>query len=439
MRYPRAFRIVVALTCLVEFISSSQPIACGAEELDQVKQIFAAVDGPSGKKSTTEASFARLQQQRPSDAGPIAPRHAYLLGLIRLNRVRDALQYSTDLIERNPKDVSARLLRARLLLREKNYAEVFVELETLGELLEKQTAKDPLDPNTEHACRALGLMFGYLEGPAKPLVKATLGKGVKQHLLSNFSAAARRAFDEQYEAVVAEQRELTTKGEAAFKKLQAKHREELEAATARRTALESEKAKTDEEKLVAIARLTKQWNSQRPPYDKLVTAFLNLQAVQTQLVNERGALAFQLTAAQPVQPRRDRNGRVDPSDQDEYDRAVAHYERHARRIENQIGVLDQRIFAGAAALETAWNQGLIAQSGLVTLQQEGARLGIEFELKERAFAREKAKLDHEDPTKKRPTARSAQVKQTFALYDDFNFALEKKRLLDSLDAAHPDG
>ena len=61
---------------------------------------------------------------------------------------------------------------------------------------------------------------------------------------------------------------------------------------------------------------------------------------------------------------------------------------------------------------------------------------MEFSLKERAFAKQEAKLNRDDPSKKKlPTAPPKRLEQTFAPYDDFNYLQEKQRLLDSLRAA----
>ena len=101
----------------------------------------------------------------------------------------------------------------------------------------------------------------------------------------------------------------------------------------------------------------------------------------------------------------------------------------------QVNFADQQILQGTTALQQMWRQGATAEAGLVRLQAEGERLGVEFSLKERAFAKEEARLNRKDPRKKKlPTAPSKHVEQTFAQYDDFNYLHEKQRLLESLRA-----
>ena len=107
-------------------------------------------------------------------------------------------------------------------------------------------------------------MFGYLEGPANPLVKATLGKGVKERLMDNSSLAAKKAFQEQYDAVLEEQKELINKGEVAFREMQQKHRQEVETATERREKLEVQATDIDQKKQAQIDQLTKTGKTPRP-------------------------------------------------------------------------------------------------------------------------------------------------------------------------------
>jgi hypothetical protein len=97
---------------------------------------------------------------------------------------------------------------------------------------------------------------------------------------------------------------------------------------------------------------------------------------------------------------------------------------------------DQRLLQGAATLQQVWSQGAVAEANLVRLQVEGNRLGVKFDLADRAFANKEAQLNREDPSKKRPPrAISKQFEQSFALYDDFSYVREKQRLLDYLQAA----
>jgi hypothetical protein len=102
----------------------------------------------------------------------------------------------------------------------------------------------------------------------------------------------------------------------------------------------------------------------------------------------------------------------------------------------QVNQVDQQILLRAAALQQLWNQGAIAEANLVRLQVEGQRLGVEFVLKDRAFAKQEAQLNRTDPKKKKlPSAPPKHLEQTFAEYDDFNYLREKQRLLDSLQPA----
>ena len=419
--------------CVVGLLAGGGQDAIAASSvLDQVVEIFAAVEGPKEKTSPTESAYVRLQKFKPGEAASEPVRYAYLLGLVKLRKQREAIECAGELIARNSYDVRGRLLRARLFLRERKFAEAFVDLETAGRSLAEPTRKETLDAETEASCRAMGLMFGYVEGPAKPLVKATWGKGAKDRVVSNFSAAAKMAFQEQYDAVLEQHKVLVEKGEDAFREKQAKHREEIATASERRAKLEAQATETEQKKRGEIDQLTKKWEAAKADYDRRAAAFLNSQNAQAQLVAQRGLLANQAAAARPREPGRDSDGYIRPAEQDRYNREIQQFDELVR----QLNIADQQINQGAAALQNLWNQGAVAEGGLVRLQAEAQRLGVEFSLKERAFAKQAVKLNRTDPSKKKlPTARPKYLEQTFAQYDDFNYLQEKQRLLDSLRAA----
>jgi len=433
MRYQSGRRIVAVLVCVFGLLTIcvSQAFAA-AHDLAQVTEIFGTVDGSAGKASAGESAYVRLQKLKPSDTAPVAVRYAYLLGIIELHKQRDALAYADELVQHDSNSVRCRLVRARLLLREKKFPEAFADLETTGQLLAERTKKETLDSETERACRALGLMFGYLEGPAKPLVKATLGRGVKDRLLDNFSVAAKKVFQEQYDAVLEEQKELVTKGEAAFHEMQQKHRQEVEEAADRRAKLDAQTKEADKTKAAQIAELKKQWLTAKSDYDKQVAAYSNLRDTQAQLVTQRGLLANQAALAMPRDYARDSNGNIQPGEYDRYNRERRQYDQLA----NQVNTADQQILQGNTQLQQMWNQGVAAEAGLRRLQAEGQRLGVEFALKQRAFDKQKAGLDRNDPTKKKvSTAPQKRLEQSFAQYDDFTYAQEKQRVLNYLHSA----
>lgn len=432
MRYQFIQRAIALLVCSVGLLSICGQHAIAVDEvLAQVTGIFAAVDGPIENESPAEPAYSRLQKLKPSETASDPARYAYLLGLVQLRRHREAVEYAAELIQHNSHDVRGRLLRARLLLREKKFAEAFVDLEAAGRSLAAQAKNETLDAETEASCRALGLMFGYLEGPAKPLVKATLGKGVKDRILNSFSAAAKQAFQEQYNAVLEVQKELVDKGEDAFREKQAKIQKEIEDVAERRAELEAQTTASEQQKQAQIDQLTKKWEAAKADYDKRAAAFVNLQNGQEQLIARRELLAKQAEATQPREPERDNDGNISPADRDRYNQEKLQYDLMVR----QVNFVDQQILQGNTELQQMWNQGAIAEAGLVRLQAEGERLGLEFSLKERAFAKENARLNRKDPRKKKlPSAPSKHLEQTFAQYDDFNYLQEKQRLLESLSA-----
>jgi hypothetical protein len=432
MRNQSMRRVIALPVCIFGLLSGRVQDAIGANAaLDQVSEIFSAVDGPVEKKSPSESPYSRLQKLKPGETATDPMRQAYLLGLMKLRKQREAVDFAGELIERNPNDVRVRLLRARLLLRERKIPEAFADLESAGQSLAEQTRTETLDRETNASCRAMGLMFGYLEGPAKPLVKATVGKGAKDRLLVNFSNAARKAFQDQYDAVLEEHKVLVEKGEGALRDKQTKHREELSAADERRAKLDAETKDSEQEKKDRIDQLRKNWDAAKADYDKRAAAFLNAQNAQQQLIAQRALLASQAAAARPQDLQRDQDGTIRSGEQERFNRDSLLFNQLVR----QLNIADQQILQGANTLQNMWGQGAIAEARLARLQAEGERLGVEFSLKELAFAKAEAKLNRMDPRKKKlPAARSKLMEQTFTHYDDFNYEQEKQRLLDLLRA-----
>jgi len=143
-------------------------------------------------------------------------------------------------------------------------------------------------------------------------------------------------------------------------------------------------------------------------------------------------LANQAALAMPRDYARDSNGNIQPGEYDRYNRERRQYDQLA----NQVNTADQQILQGNTQLQQMWNQGVAAEAGLRRLQAEGQRLGVEFALKQRAFDKQKAGLDRNDPTKKKvSTAPQKRLEQSFAQYDDFTYAQEKQRVLNYLHSA----
>src|SRR6476620_2352288 len=138
--------IIALLACAFGLLTISvRHVFADAAALEQVTEIFGAVSGPIGNTSSTESAYTRLQKVKPSETAPAPVRYAYLLGLLELHKQRDALIYAGELVQHDSHVVRFRLLRARLLLREKKFPEAFVDLEAAGRLLAVRTKKETLD------------------------------------------------------------------------------------------------------------------------------------------------------------------------------------------------------------------------------------------------------------------------------------------------------
>ncbi len=423
-----AFLVALALFSTL-MLQATHTVAATENVLDQVSQIFDAVDGQPGAKATRGEARERLQELKPSSTAAPAAQYAYLLGLVALKEYRDAAAYSDEVLRRSPKDVRFRLMRARLLLREKKFPQVLTDMDVAGKSLAGRPKPTTLNPETEASCRDLGLMVGYLEGPAKPLVKATLGRTIKTRLLADLTPAGKQAFDEQYALVQEEYETLTKKGEAALRELQAKHLENAKKLADRRTKIEQDKSETKQQATTAASELAREWDRVKAEYDVVAKSYLDLGSKQTQLAAQRMLLAAQAFAAKPIEPR---NSKFRDSDErEEFDKQMQNYQQ----LVTQVNAADLLMLQGSAELKRLWTQGMVVQANLLQLQQQGNRLGLQLALKEKAFAQQDAQLKRIETTEKPPRSASVSSYQSFALYDDFNYPAEKQRLLDSLEQA----
>jgi hypothetical protein len=398
-------------------------LAKGADSpQSEITRIFNAAESTGGDgKSSSTAAYLRLAKLRPAAGADRRVKYAYLVSLVHCKKPKEALAFATSLVNSQPDYLPARRIRARLLLRDREFDEVFAELDAIGQQLAKEQQSAALSIDTESSCRLLGLAFGYLEGPAKPIVKETIGAGVKARVLKQLSPEHRKLFDEQYQMVQAEYRELTTNGEKAFEELRAKNQTLSQDADKQRATLVAEQQKVEAQLEQERTRLRADWDTTHSQYAKVAETFTSIRAEMVSLGNQRALAAGQLATIAP--PRPDKYGNVDQTSMRIYNQRMA-------SLQTAVFQFDQQFARNQVELEKAWQQGAALETQLNSLIQKGERLGESFELERQDFAKAGKKIKAAPKSKKPPAFK--QRGQSFATYDDFSFAMEKQRLLGSL-------
>ena len=395
------------------------------ETQTEIARILDAVERTGAKGQPSHATaYLRLGKLKPATAADPRVKYAYLLGLIHCNKSKEASEYASNLIESDPDFLPARLIRVRFVLKEKKFDVAFADLEAIGQRLAADQDSGELSIVAESSYRLLGLAFGYLEGPGKTLVKDSLGAGIKQRLLKGLSPERLKVFDEAYQMVQAEHHELITNGEKAFEELRAKNQAIAQEADSRRAQLAERQQKAESQAEQERAKLRADWEAAYSQYMKVGEAFIATRTELASLNYQRALAAGQLaTLAQPLP---DKNGRVDPQ-------SLRYYNQRRIGIQNTIANYDQQTVRSQVALQTAWQQGAALEAQLTQLMREGNRLGEQFALQKQDFSREERKIKDAPKLKKSPAIKKRD--QLFATYDDFNWPLEKQRLLDSCRAA----
>src|SRR5436190_20092259 len=109
MRYQSMQRDIGLLVCVVALLSSCAQEAFATDDvLAQVAGIFAAVEGPSENKSSTQSAYIQLQKLKPGETASDSACDAYLLGLVQLHKQREAIAYAGELIQRNVHEANNR-------------------------------------------------------------------------------------------------------------------------------------------------------------------------------------------------------------------------------------------------------------------------------------------------------------------------------------------
>jgi hypothetical protein len=166
--------------------------------------------------------------------------------------------------------------------------------------------------------------------------------------------------------------------------------------------------------------LQAEWDKASSEYAKLEVSVTGMRAELTLLGNQRAITAGQLaTLRQPVA----NNGNVDAN-------LLLQYNRTVLNLQTNIATFDTRIVRDQLVLQQALQRGIILEAQLTRTASDGERLGQQFQLQKRDILKQEKRIKVPVDIKKLPA--NNQREQAFTTYDDFNYALEKQRLLTSM-------
>jgi hypothetical protein len=398
---------------------------CDDSTLAQVNTIFDAVEGRDAKGKGSQGDvYTRLARLKPRPQADPRVQYAFLLGLIETRKHREAVELAADLVKRYPEYLPARSLRTRLLLKDHKFEEAFAELEALAQRLSVEQQSEDLSGEGDATCQLLGLAFGYLEGPGRPLFRSTLGEGIKDRVLMNLSIAQRRVFDQHYQMVEAEHRELIASGEKALEATRAKTQAEAKRAAEQKARLDNDKQKVEAIAEEARGKLQAEWDKASNEYAKIEASVAGTRARLTVLGNQRTvAGALLATLRQPVAHK---DGSFDLD-------SLLQYNQNALKLQATLTSVDAQLMRNQADLQQALQRGVNLETQLSQIARDGERLGQQFHWQKRDILKQEKKIKAPADIKKSSIIK--QKEQALATYDDFSYALEKQRLLTSLNAS----
>jgi chromosome segregation ATPase len=391
-----------------------------------VEQLLASAEQSSGRLTASEKLYGQLRAAAPGD---VRPMYAMALVAIEARQYRRALEVLDDLLEMNPRVLVAQRAKAWVQMVLKDYESALDQMD----LLSREVATREDDPNTQREmARSLGRMIGFLE-TAKPqgLNEALVGRYAAQ-LQQRLTTAVREQFDSarsaQARAIGEKQLDVEQTQEEAVAS-------EHERRAIRQDQLAAEAAQINESLVILqrqpaelqaeLGRIVSSIDAKLAP---LNTQFQQLQFAANDVAARVRSLQAQIATLQ-IQLE---------STENEFERA---------RLIGLIRTLDAQAISLSAQYRT-----LDAQASQINVQRnallaERNRAQAEYAARLKAIGREAAGLqkrqkligkeaaDLNDPvTGNTGEVRSKTAHSTaFTTYEPFPIALEKRRVLETLD------
>jgi len=428
----RAAIMVARPICLGVGIAFAVGSVSGAADAisvqDAVKQLLEIGWQQSFRSRTlVDKHFEQLPPAIQADA---RLKHAYALVLVKQRRYAEAIEAVDELVARDDRNASTLKAKVWLDVLTKKYSVALVGMEKLAALLKAQANQAAGAEASRETAGMLGIMFGYLEGPAADVVNPAQRVTYRQKILGYLNDAQKDAFEAgrrqvkgQFTALVVEREDALGKAKKEADRL----REQL------LKDADSQRDQIARQREGAARREEKSREEFRAEMEQLNAAEGPLAETMTRI--ERNALFMESELAGIIAEIE----RVEILLRDEEDPVIR--ERLIRSI-HRLEIRANRYRADLLEIE---RQAAVAEAHLTDVRRQRVAAQSRYQQDLNRSEREQSSLDRRDKQvgvverKARRTTGDKRRSRTlatraaaFTTYAAFPLEEEKKRLLDSL-------
>jgi hypothetical protein len=349
--------VVLSLWCVRTLLAAEE----GADAKDAVKQLLdRGWDVSRDARQQADACFRQLPGSLEADA---RVQRAYLLVLLKQQRYAEATKRAEGIFGRDQQELLAWRAKIWLSLLTKKYTTGLVDIEKLSELVPAEKDLGDRADEVHELARFLGVLFGFLEGPAGTSVTPAQRELSQKKILARLDAAGKEAFEagrnqvkQQHAALLGQQDQA---GQDAERKADELREQLLKDAAAEREGVEQRRDSVTEE----ANRVQEEYQSQKRRLAEQEVPLTNdLTRLQAQAVVPQGEL---LRIRGDIARLEDLLRREkDPIQRERLRNEIDRLEIHARRHRAQLAELER-----AAA---------IVNARLAEVQRERLRVENEF-------------------------------------------------------------
>ena len=349
--------MVLSLWCVCTLRAAEE----GADVKDAVKQLLdCGWDVSRDARQQADECIRQLPGAVEADA---RVQRAYLLVLLKQQRYADATKRAEEILGRDQQELLAWRAKIWLSLLTKKFTTGLIDIEKLSELVPVEKDLGNRAQEVHELAGFLGVLFGFLEGPAGTAVAPAQREVSQKKLLARLDAAGKEAFEagrsqvKQQRAALLDQKDQATQG--AERKADELREQLLQDAAAEREGVEQRRDSVTEE----ANRVQEEYQSQKRRLAEQEVPLTNdLTRLQSQAVVPQGELSRIRGDIARLEDllRREK----DPHQRERLRNDIDRLEIHSRRHRSQLAELER-----AAA---------IVNARLVQVQQEQMRVENEF-------------------------------------------------------------
>jgi hypothetical protein len=349
--------VVLTLACL----AARPALAADADAQQAVNQLLSrGWDTARESRQQTDEYLRQLPAAVEADA---KVQQSHLLVLLKQQRYAEAAKRIDGLLAGNPDDLLAWRAKIWLATLTKKYSTGLADLDRLSGLLPAEQDLGDRAEETRQLAGFLGLLFGFLEGPAGTAVPTAQREAVQRKLLARLSTEAQAAFQAGRSQVKQQHGELLGQHELASQDAERKAdelRDQLmKDAAAEREGVDQQREGVSEE----ASRVQEEYQSQKRRLAErevpLVSELARLQALAVGPQNELLRVRNDLARLEDLLRRE-----KEPNQRERLRRDMERLESHARRHRAQLAELE-----GAAS---------VVNARLIEVQRERMRVESEF-------------------------------------------------------------